>query len=277
MARAGKLSKDQRREQQRQIQQKREEARRKLRQANRLKRVVFGLAAVSVAALAIFLAFRYALNGAAGVTAQSVSANLGAPTSDVPSTPADGFTRVGSPLYQNGKAELLFIGAQYCPHCAGQRWAVVKALDQFGTFSNLTSSANDDGSIPTFDVLNATYTSPYLAFVHRDLEDRDHKPLETLSPDEQSLFSQYDPNGSIPLVVVGGYDIIGDAYNISDIHGKTFHQVQNGLQHPASSVFAPEINAEANTITALICHADRMRPASACNRPAIRKIVATLR
>src|SRR6202043_382420 len=46
----------------------------------------------------------------------------------------------------DGKPEILYVGAEYCPYCAAQRWAVVTALSHFGTFSGLgttTSSASD--------------------------------------------------------------------------------------------------------------------------------------
>ena len=35
----------------------------------------------------------------------------------------------------NGKPEILFIGAEYCPYCAAERWSVVEAMSHFGTFS----------------------------------------------------------------------------------------------------------------------------------------------
>src|SRR5260370_29484940 len=44
----------------------------------------------------------------------------------------------GSPPVLNGptgKPEFLYIGAEYCPFCAAQRWAMVVALSRFGTFS----------------------------------------------------------------------------------------------------------------------------------------------
>jgi hypothetical protein len=32
---------------------------------------------------------------------------------------------------------MLYIGAEYCPYCAAERWPLVMALSKFGTFSNL--------------------------------------------------------------------------------------------------------------------------------------------
>ncbi len=36
-----------------------------------------------------------------------------------------------------GKPQFLYIGAEYCPYCAAQRWATIVALSRFGTFSKL--------------------------------------------------------------------------------------------------------------------------------------------
>jgi hypothetical protein len=279
-AKAGRKSdKQSRKLQQQALQREKEIARQQARQAARRKRIALKIGGGLLAAAALAGAVAFALHGnAASVSANAVAASLGAPTSDLASPPTGAFTYVGAPLHQGSKPEILFIGAQYCPHCAGQRWAVVKALNQFGTFSNLTSSANDDGTIPTFDLLNATYSSTYVAFIHKDVEDRNHQPLESLTSDEQALFSRYDPSGGIPLMLVGGYALLGDGYDLGVIQGKSFSTVQHALQRGnEANALVPAINAEANSITALICHADGMRPHSACNRPVIRGIVSHLR
>ena len=60
------------------------------------------------------------------------------------------------------------MGAEYCPYCAAERWALVMALSKFGTFTDLqgtTSSATDTNpSTPTFSFYGSTYTSKYLSF-----------------------------------------------------------------------------------------------------------------
>ncbi len=273
-----RVDKQQRKAQQRALNREKELARQKAHRMAGRKRIVtrtaIGIHAVGALVGAVIFALR---GNAASVSQRAVAAGLGAPTSDIASPPTGLFNHVGPPLHQGSKPELLFIGAQYCPHCAGQRWAIVKALDQFGTFSHVTNSSNDDGSIPTFDLHNATYSSRYVSFVHRDVEDRKHNPLDTLSSEEQSLFSRYDPSGGIPMVLVGGYGLIGDGYDLSLIQGKPFGTVQDALQHStASNPLVPAINAEANSLTAFICHTDGMLPRSVCNRPTIRNIISHL-
>jgi hypothetical protein len=57
----------------------------------------------------------------------------------------------------------------------------------------------------------------------------------------------------------------------------TFAQVQSALisgKEPwSNSTLVADVNAEANAITALICHADGKKPASVCSRPAIKVIL----
>ena len=273
-----KSEKQSRRLQQQALQREKEIARQKVRQTTRRKRLTLTIGGGILAAAALVGTVALALRGnAASVSENAVAASLGATTSDIPSPPTGAFNHVGAPLYQGGKPELLFIGAQYCPHCAGQRWAIVKALDQFGTFSNVTSSANDDGTIPTFNLHDATYTSKFVAFVHKDLEDRSHQLLDSLSSDQQAIFSQLDPSGGIPLITVGGYALLGDGYNLSLIQGKSFNAVQRAMQRGnRSDPLVLAVNAEANSITAFICHADKMQPQTVCNRPVIRSIVSHL-
>src|ERR1700734_2843427 len=75
----------------------------------------------------------------------------------------------GPALTQNGKPEVLFIGAEYCPFCAAQRWAMVNAFSRFGPFTGLTtthsSSTDTDANTPTLTFYGSTYTSKYISLV----------------------------------------------------------------------------------------------------------------
>ncbi|HUC14208.1 MAG TPA: DUF929 family protein, partial [Acidimicrobiales bacterium] len=77
-------------------------------------------------------------------------------------------------LLLGGKPEILYIGAEFCPFCGAERWALVMALSKFGTFHNVmgtTSSSTDvNPSTPTFSFYKSTYTSPYLSFVPVETE-----------------------------------------------------------------------------------------------------------
>ena len=41
------------------------------------------------------------------------------------------------PVVSDGAPEVLYIGAEYCPFCAVERWPLVVALSRFGTFAGL--------------------------------------------------------------------------------------------------------------------------------------------
>ena len=92
----------------------------------------------------------------------------------------------GSALTGGGKPEVLYIGAEYCPFCAAQRWALVSALSHFGTWRGLevTHSSSTDAcpNTPTLSFRSATYTSPYLAF--RAVEGR---PTNSASQDRRAV------------------------------------------------------------------------------------------
>src|SRR5579859_2792490 len=94
---------------------------------------------------------------------------------DLTTVPASVFTTVGTGtsksqitataantplLTANGKPELIYVGAEYCPYCAGERWGTVVALSRFGTFSGLTlmrsSSTDVYPNTPTLSFRNAT-------------------------------------------------------------------------------------------------------------------------
>jgi hypothetical protein len=271
-----KSHKVERREQQRALQRQRALARTQAQQLTRRRRFAFTGGGIVLAVLAMVAALYYTVHGGAGAPTTAAAADLGAPTAAIASPATDEFTRVATPVYQGRKPVLLFIGAQYCPHCAGQRWSVMKALDQFGTFGNVRASASSEGNIPTFDFTGAAYRSSFVVFDHKDVEDLNYKPLQSLDAAEQLAFNRYDTTGSIPLILAGGYAITGDAYNLADIDGLSFGMVQRALRHGARQAIVNDINAEANAITAFLCHADGMKPGSACNRPVISSIVRTL-
>jgi hypothetical protein len=72
-------------------------------------------------------------------------------------------------LTAGGKPELLYMGGQYCPFCAAERWVLAAAVSRFGALSGLSlihsSPADVYASTPTLSFENARYNSAYLAFV----------------------------------------------------------------------------------------------------------------
>jgi hypothetical protein len=183
----------------------------------------------------------------------------------------------GAPLTANGKPEVLYIGAEYCPYCATERWAMVVALSRFGTFSGLhgiySSSTDTPASVPTVTFYKSTYTSPYLTFtpVETTTQDR-NTPLQTPTAAQQALLNKYDAppyvsaqsKGAIPFIDFGNkYLVSGAQYNPAVLAGMTWSQVAAALKDPASPV-AKGANGAANLLTAAICKLTNNQPSNVC-------------
>jgi thiol-disulfide isomerase/thioredoxin len=182
----------------------------------------------------------------------------------------------GPLLRSGGKPEMLYIGAEYCPYCAAERWAMIVALSHFGTFSGLqamqSSGTDVYANTPTFTFVDAKYTSKYVTFTPVETEDRSGNTLQTPTAAEQALMSKYDapPHvpatdaGSIPFVSIGNrYLIVGASYDPGVLSGLSWDQVATDLHDPTTAV-AKGVNGTANYITAALCKLTDDKPGSAC-------------
>jgi hypothetical protein len=183
----------------------------------------------------------------------------------------------GTALTSNGKPEVLYIGAEYCPYCATERWAMVVALSRFGTFSGLrgikSSPTDTDPNTPTVTFYKSTYTSPYLTFspVETTTEDR-NTPLQTPTAQQNQIWQKYDSGGSIPFIDFGNkYLINAVTYNPAVLQGKTWAQIAAGL-NVASNPIAQGADGAANMMTATICKLTKNAPSSVCTAPAIKTL-----
>jgi Domain of unknown function (DUF929) len=182
----------------------------------------------------------------------------------------------GAPLTKNGKPEVLYIGAEYCPFCATERWPLVVALSRFGTFSNLafTESSGSDvyPNTPTFTFRDATFTSPYVEFTPVETADRSGNPLSTPSADQLATWRTLDPSGTIPFINIGGEYLINRAtYDPGVLQGNSAKQIADALNDPNSPI-AKGVLGAANDITAAICTTTNNQPADVCNAPTIKAI-----
>lgn len=193
---------------------------------------------------------------------------------------------VAPPLTFAGKPLVLYIGAEYCPYCAAERWPTVIALSRLGTFSGLqlTKSASGDAfaNTPTFSFHGATYQSKYVTLQAVELNTRTGGRLDSLTPEQQQLFATYDSPpytskaGTIPFIDLGGrYLVNGATYDPSVLSGKTADQIATLLSDPKSAVAKAVIGA-ANTITAALCDVTANQPTSVCADPVITDIRSRL-
>lgn len=193
-----------------------------------------------------------------------------------------------APLTAGGKPEVLYIGAEYCPYCAAQRWALIEALSRFGTFSGLapmhSSTTDVYAGTNTFTFVHATYASPYLSFVPVELETNTYKPLETPTTAEQALIARYDSppyvpsssKGAIPFVDLGNRWVAdGAMYSPQKLRTPagplTRGQIATELTRPSSPI-AKAIDGSANVLTAYLCQLTGGKPGAVCSSPAVRAV-----
>jgi len=184
----------------------------------------------------------------------------------------------------DGKPIVLYIGADYCPFCAAERWSMVVALSRFGTFKDLhlMKSGVSDGNISTFTFHGSSYTSQYLTFQAVETADRNGNPLETPTADQQAIFAKYDAPpytntaGGIPFFSIANQYIQTNAgYQSSVISDLTWQQIGDKLSDPNDPV-TKAIVGEANYLTAAICQTTGQQPESVCKSATIQQIAAKL-
>jgi hypothetical protein len=179
----------------------------------------------------------------------------------------------GAPLTAAGKPEVVYVGAEYCPYCAAERWALTQALSRFGTFTNLgtTRSSSTDvyPSTATLDFHGATYTSSYLAFAGYEEEDGAAKPLDAVPAAINTLHMTLG-GGTYPFVDLGGTSSIkGATYDPAVLRGLSQAQIAAALSDPGSPV-ARAVIAAANRITAQLCTLTGGRPAAVCGAAGVK-------
>jgi len=265
------------------------------RKAEQRRRILLASGSV-VVVLAVVLVFvvvklNHKPNSATGASNGPTGSALTAVVDKVTSVPASTLDTVGngngavtgkpttisgSTLMANGKPEMLYVGAEYCPYCAAERWAMIVALSRFGTFTGLhtvhSSSTDTDPNTPTFTFYKSSYTSQYLTFTPLEIQTNIPDPstgtyttLQTPTAAQQALVTKYDGSGgAIPFIDFGNkYVISGVSYDPGVLDGLSWATIANDLSNPNSTV-AKAVDGTANYITAAICKMTGNQPASAC-------------
>lgn len=184
-------------------------------------------------------------------------------------------------LTSGGKPEILYIGAEYCPYCAAERWAMVMALSKFGAFSDLrgtTSSGTDVyPNTPTFSFVRSKYTSKYLSFVPVELETNipsgnSYTTLQAMTSQESAIISKWDvapytqQAGGIPFVYLAGrYILTGPQYVATKLPGMQFTNV---VPYMTSDKNADSKDAEsaAGYLVGDFCALTHNQPANVCSQ-----------
>jgi hypothetical protein len=180
------------------------------------------------------------------------------------------------PLTSGGKPELLYIGAEFCPYCAVERWSLAIALSKFGTVGKLgmVRAATADGNYASLDFLNSTYTSKYLTFTSVENQDRNHKTLQTLTSAQNTLWNKLTNNSpGFPTISFGNKVAFAltPPLDPAVLGSLTQAQIASQLNDPTSKV-SKVVDGGANDDIAAICQMTGNQPATVCSAP----LVATL-
>jgi len=223
----------------------------------------------------------------------------------VTSLPAAVFDAVGAPqpadpgqavltgqpaLSIGGRPAVVYVGAEFCPYCAAERWALVAALGRFGTFAHLGATSSSNAEVfpgtPTFTFDGTTYRSRYVTFAA--VEEYGDRPSLTVpagfprlhepTPVEWALVRRYDTEpfvpgaGTLPFVDVDNRLVVSGAgigFSPGVFQGRSMAQIADDLSVPTNAD-AEAVLGAADRISAAICAATGGRPRAVCGSPGVR-------
>ena len=191
----------------------------------------------------------------------------------------------GTSLTEDGKPEVLYVGAEFCPFCAAERWPLLLALSRFGSFSGISEShsAAEDvfPNTPTVSFYGSTYESDYLAFTAVETATNQrvgnsYEPLQSLTSEQQEILNRYNAGGGIPfLYLAGEYSLSGASFSPSLLAGMDIAEVTAALAD-ADSAPAQAIVGSANVLTAALCELTGGEPGEVCQSSAVVEAAAEL-
>jgi len=194
------------------------------------------------------------------------------------------------PLLIHGLPGVVYVGSEFCPYCAAERWALVVALSRFGTFAHLGSTSSSIfeafPGVETFSFDGATYRSRYVSLSATEEYDENlsarsrpgfrllHHPTAL----QQTLMRRYGPEAgdgvgtTLPFVDIGNRVLIegaGIGFSPATLQGLSMGQIATDLSEPTSAV-AQAVLGAANEITAAICSTTGGEPTRVCATPGVR-------
>ncbi len=270
----------------------------------------FAWGAVSVILVGVVALIVYAL--ARGTTPQDVSrapttsSDVLAALSSVPTTVDDAVgagsavTPLTPPVLLSGqpplgsarKPEVLFVGAEYCPFCAAERWPLILALSRFGRFTvlhNVQSASNDAFSgIQSFSFVRSSYSSRYVTFTGVELysntvdAEGGYAKIASLTAGQAALLAREGPrsgalrSSAMPFVDIGNRMVTSTSgFSPGVLAGQSQSAIVAALDQPGKPI-AEGVVASANALTAGICQATGGRPSEVCSSRGVRAAGAAL-
>jgi Domain of unknown function (DUF929) len=220
----------------------------------------------------------------------SVYDKVGAPV-----TPPAPIAPAGQAANQpGGPALVVFVGGEFCPYCAAERWVVVTALARFGTFHHLGATSSAANQVfphtPTFTFDGAGFSSRWVRLdaveAYSDLPSS-HAPAgvpRLRDPDATAAgawrrYAAAVPGGAeLPFLDVADRLVAsGAAIGLSPgvLAAQSLEHVAAGLGDPTSTTTQAIVGA-ANEVVAAICAATAGRPAGVCQSAGTRAGAARL-
>jgi hypothetical protein len=193
-------------------------------------------------------------------------------------------------LELDGKPEVFFVGADYCPFCAATRWPLVVALSRFGRFTGLQDTQSSGTSafagIPTFSFAHTRYDSPYLSFagveLYSDEQDANgtYARRDTLTPTEASLVQRYGAESgsapAIPFVDIGNRMVVTTSpFTPGLLTRHSQADIVSAIQQPEQRS-GQAVLASANFLSAGLCQVTGQQPSAVCTSKGVRDADAAL-
>jgi hypothetical protein len=157
-----------------------------------------------------------------------------------------------------------YVGAEYCPYCAIQRWGLLVALSKFGTFINLSheifsSSSDAYPHLASWSFVGVKYTSKYFRFEpveltsDKPISGGGYEPLEKMTKPQRVSYDKFNLQGELPFVDFGNhYMALGASSSPSVLEGLSPSAIGQQLNNPKSPV-ALAVDGSANYFIAALC------------------------
>ena len=208
-----------------------------------------------------------------------------------------------APATVGGKPDVLFVGAEFCPFCAAERWSLVVALARFGRFTQLHDSASAPQTVfpntSTFTFDGVGYASRYVTLTGVELYSGTTGPdgtftrLDRLSPGQAALVARDAPQasgvaaGTAPVVDVAGRLVaVTSGFSPALLAGLSQAQIAGDVANPTLSATGSggtsvpptgqAIIAVANQLSAGICASTGQQPVAVCHSRGVRTADAAL-
>ena len=164
---------------------------------------------------------------------------------------------LATPLLIGNKVSFIYIGGQYCPFCAMERWAIVMALSNFGNFSNYSFFPSAEGNIQTYDFVGIQYSSNTVDFqgveAYNNVAPPNQKTLESVTGNADTYYSKYG-TGTIPFICIGGSIFrsgAGPSLSYTSFAGQSLSTIQSQISSKTGPLYN-QILSESQILVQLI-------------------------